>query len=70
MLEHPGLWRFELSLHIYGQQRLNWPDFRSGLFRRALAKAEDLEHFSLAADTGPDEGESSPSPETYLPIDR
>lgn len=68
ILGHPGLRRFELSLHIDGQQRLGWSAFRSGLLRRALAKAEDLERFSLAADTDPDEGESPPSLETYLPV--
>lgn len=73
ILEHPGLRRFELSLHVDGQQQLSWPAFRSGLLRHALAKAVNLEHFSLAADTDPDivnEGESPPLLETYLPIDR
>nr|WVH32662.1 F-box domain protein [Trichoderma asperellum] len=73
VLKHPGLRRFDLSLHIDGQQQLSWPAFRSGLLRRALAKAVDLEHFSFAADTDPDivdEGDSPPLLETYLPIDR
>lgn len=72
ILKHPGLRRFELSLHIDGQQRLSWPALRSGLLRRALANAEELEHFSLAADTDADivDGESPPSLETYLPFDR
>jgi hypothetical protein len=68
----PGLRRFELSLHIDGQQQLGWPAFRGGLLRDALAKAKNLEHFSLDADTDPDivdEGELPPSLETYLPIE-
>lgn len=77
VLGQPGLRRFDLSLHIDGQQLWGWPAFSSGLLRHALAQAVDLEHFSLAADTDPDivndeinQGQPPPWLETYLPIDR
>jgi hypothetical protein len=72
ILGHPGLRRLHLSFHIDAQQCYDWPAFRSGLLRDALAKSVDLEQFTLAADTDPDdvdEGQSPPSLETFLPID-
>ncbi|KAK0758695.1 hypothetical protein N5P37_009094 [Trichoderma harzianum] len=47
VLQQPNLKKLQLSLNVDGQERSNWPAFRSGLLRNALAEASHLEHFSM-----------------------
>ncbi|KAF3482652.1 uncharacterized protein GIQ15_01976 [Arthroderma uncinatum] len=50
LLERPSFSRLDLSLLVGGLEHDDWPSFRRGLLRRALAKAVDLQHISLCTD--------------------
>ncbi|KAF4336894.1 bacteriodes thetaiotaomicron symbiotic chitinase, partial [Fusarium beomiforme] len=47
ILEQPGFANLDLSLYCAGQSDENWSSFRSGLLRRALSRAVDLQRMSL-----------------------
>lgn len=70
ILELPGLRHFHLSLNVEGQHYNEWPAFRSGLLQDALAKAVDLEQFTLATDLDMEnlDEEEPPSLVALIPI--
>ncbi|KAM0281374.1 hypothetical protein ACHAPQ_004148 [Fusarium lateritium] len=47
ILSHPGFASLDLSLHCGNQCDINWCSFRSNHLRKTLARAPDIQHFSL-----------------------
>ncbi|KAI1348746.1 hypothetical protein F5Y01DRAFT_317388 [Xylaria sp. FL0043] len=73
IIQQPGFTRLQLDLLVGGQEHLGWSSFRSGLIRRALSAANDLEDARFRKDVVQDPDSSSQqhaggSMEHFIPL--
>ncbi|KAI0809578.1 hypothetical protein GGR55DRAFT_689337 [Xylaria sp. FL0064] len=73
IIQQPGFTRLQLDLLVGGQEHLGWSSFRSGLMRRALSAANDLEDARFRTDVVQDPDASSQqhaggSMEHFIPL--
>lgn len=54
ILRRPRFSHLHLDFMVQQQEHEDWPSFRSGYLRRALAQAPDLQHFRLRTNVEPD----------------
>ncbi|KAI8954358.1 hypothetical protein F4801DRAFT_532784 [Xylaria longipes] len=66
VIQQPGFTRLQLDFTIGEQEHRGWHSFRSGLLRRALSKAVDLEDFRFGTNAEEDTGEGLM--ENHIPL--
>lgn len=71
ILRLPGFKKLQLSLFVDGQEAMGWSALRTGLLRKALAEATQMEHVSIATNLNwfPNEREEAPGLTRFLPIE-